>query len=760
MKETAHARLEDRRLITGGGRYSGDLTMEGQAHGIFLRSPIAHGTIRAIDVTPALAMPGVIAVVTGADIAALGLRRWGIAPVKNRDGSALHSPERTALATDRVRFVGDPVALVIAETPAQAADAAESVLVDYDELPAITATRHQHSPAAVLWPHAPDNLAYDFAFGDAESVAAAFAEAALVVRTSVVNQRVIVASMEPRAAIARFDDAADRYEILVGSQGAAMLSRDIATAMDLPPEKIRVISEDVGGGFGMKTHVYPEYVALLVAARRVGRPVKWVSSRAEAFLADTQGRDTVADGELALDAEGNFLAIRIDSTINLGAYPSTQAASSATSNLRRCAVSVYKIGAVEIVARCVYTNTAPTAPYRGAGRPETIMLIERLVDLAAARMKCDPVELRRRNLIPAEAMPYLAANGETYDSGDFARVLERALQLADHAGFPARRAEAERKGLYRGLGIACYLEIATNAASEDMALDVDKDGQIHVHSGLQSNGQGHATIFPRIIAEELAIPVERITVSAGDSARMPGTFGSFGSRSLTVGGTAAIAAARSLIAQALTLAAQYLQEDRARLNYSAGRVSVDGTDRSVSLAEIARENGGITVREKITVAPNYPNGCQIAEIEIDPRTGVARFVSSVAVDDVGTVFDHALVDGQVHGGIAQGLGQVLIENAIYDPQTGQLLTGSFMDYALPRADDLPGYLTDAVEVPCTTNPLGSKGAGEAGTTGALAAGYNALMDALGRVGIEGEFAMPATPPRLWQALIGARASRP
>jgi len=528
--------------------------------------------------------------------------------------------------------------------------------------------------------------------------------------------------------------------------------------MGLPNERVRVVSRDVGGGFGAKTHVYPEYVAALVASERLGRPVKWVAARCESFLSDTQGRDTVISGELALAAGGNFLGVRARSIVNLGAYLSSHAAHTATVNFRRCLASVYRTPAFDLRIQCIYTNTVPVAPYRGAGRPEANLLMERLAEIAAEKLGLDRTELRRRNLIPASSMPYRAPNGVTYDSGEFEAILDRALRLGDYAGFPLRREAAAKQGRLRGIGVACYLEMAGGMPLETMQLDLDETGVVTMRSGLHSNGQGHATVFPKLVARALGIDPARIRLAESDTALLPEGTGSIGSRSLTVGAAAVAVAAKGLIDEACARAATLLEVAASDVGYAAGTLRVIGTDRAIRLEEIAARSGGFHAIGRVTVEPTFPNGCHVAEVEVEPDTGITRVESYVAVDDVGVCVDRTLVEGQVHGGVAQGLGQVMLEHARFDTATGQLLTGSFMDYTMPRADDLPGYVSEFREVRCRTNALGVKGAGETGTTGALAAGYNALMDALRGAGID-SFDMPATPARVWSAIQAAGASR-
>ncbi|MFH5926073.1 xanthine dehydrogenase family protein molybdopterin-binding subunit [Roseomonas xinghualingensis] len=745
-------RIEDERLLRGAGRYTADAIPDAAVAATFLRSPVSHARLIRVDATAARHMPGVLAVLTGVDLPGFG-RMAGVLPQHHADGSPMVVPDVPPLATDRLRFVGHPIALVIAETAHAAQDAAEAVEIEFEELPAAVETMFDPSPAAPVWDHAPDNVVLDYAAGDAAAAEAAFARAAHVARARIVSQRLVVCPMEPRAAVARHDAVTGRFEIEAGSQGTAGLRNQIAAMMGVEPGQVRVISRDVGGGFGAKSHVYPEYAVLLEAARRTGRTVRWVATRSESFLSDTQGRDSVLEGELALDAEGRFLAVRLHSLVNTGAYQTSAATFTATSNLFRCLVSVYRTPVIDLRVRCLYTNTAPTAPYRGAGRPEANAIMERLVEEAARTTGIDSIALRRRNMIAPGELPYQTPNGLTYDSGDFPALLDRALELSDHAGFPARREEARRAGRLRGLGIACYLEISGGAPFEDVRLTLRQDGTIEIHGGMQSNGQGHASLFPRLVAGRIGLPVDRVRLGDGDSDLVPEGTGSVGSRSTTMGGAACLAASVRLVEVLKEHAAPLLEADAGDLAWENGRVVVAGTDRGLGLAELAARTGPVTVLERAHGEPNFPNGCHVAEIEIDPATGQAQVVNFVAVDDVGRVMDHMLVHGQVQGGIAQGLGQILAERAVYDPGSGQPMAASFMDYGLPRADDLPNYRSELIEIPCKTNPLGTKGAGEAGTTGALAAGYNALLNALEPLGIT-EFALSATPPRIWEALRG------
>jgi aerobic carbon-monoxide dehydrogenase large subunit len=754
-------RVEDLRLLRGRGCYSDDINLPGQAYAVFLRSPVAHGIIRELDVSAARGRAGVLAVLTGEDLAPLGYGRLpDFPPQKHADGTDMKKPDWPPLANGRVRYVGEPVAVAIAETASAAQDAAEAIVARFDELPAIVDTAYDPAPPVAIWPEMADNVALDFASGDADAVAAAIAAAHHVARVRIRSQRLVVNPLEPRAAVADYRPAEDRYDLYAGSQGATGLSGEVSALMGLPPEKVRVVSRDVGGAFGAKSQVYPEYLTLLAASRRFGRPMKWTSTRGEAFISDTHGRDSWLEGELALDQAGNFTGLRVRSTVNVGAYQCVFSTFTATRNFCSCIAGMYRTPAIHVAIKCVYSNTVPVAPYRGAGRPEANLLLEHLVDRAAIDLGRDPVELRRRNLVPASAMPYQPPNGVTYDSGDFAQVLDRALVLADHAGFPARQAAARARGLLRGIGIACYVEISGVVPIEDVRLDVAEDGTVLFRSGLQSNGQGHETVFTRLVGDRLGIAADRVRLCEGDSHLVPGGIGTFASRSMTAGGAAALLACDALIRQARAAGAELMQAPLDEVAYEAGRVVRAASRQSLSLGDIVRQGRGLSVTERSNVGSTFPNGCHVAEVEIDPVTGETRVAAYAAVDDVGRCISPPLVEGQIRGGIAQGLGQLLLEQAVFDPRSGQLLTGSFMDYAMPRADDLPAFVTEHLEIPSPSNPLGSKGVGEAGTTGALAAGYNALSDALRQAGVVG-FAMPATAARVWQALqaaAGAAAS--
>ena len=758
----AQGRREDDVLITGKGRFTDDVSVEGQAYATFVRSPVGHADLHGIDTAAARAMPGVLGVFSGADAVADGL--GGIPPAAafpGRDGRPMVAPPMPVLAAGRVRHVGEAIAIIVANTPQQALDAAERVELDLAPLPAASDVAHALGPDdPSIWPEAPGNVALDWADGDEAAIAAAFAEAAHVVRLRLRDTRVAPSALEPRAAIGLWDAAAGRYTLIAGTQGVAMVRRLLADhVFKLPRAQIRVLTHDVGGGFGMKVQTYPEYAALLYAARRLGRPVKWTASRLESFLCDTHGRDGLLEGELALDAEGRFLGLRASTAVGMGAYLSTFAAIFATMNTRNCLSSVYRVPAIRTGVRMVFTNAAPLGPYRGAGRPEAIYLIERLIDEAARQSGIDRVELRRRNFIPADAMPYRAANGQIYDSGKFEAAMDKALALADWQGFAARRRAGEAAGRLRGIGMCCFLEVAGGILEESADLRFEDDGSVALRIGAQAMGQGHLSTFPELIAGRLGVPAERVRLVEGDSDEVPEGIPSVASRSIMMGGSAAALACDEAIAKGRRLAEHLLEAAADDIEFDHGRFRVRGTDRATGILEVAARAragdlelaGGLdSVATFSSPQMSFPNGCHVCEVEIDPETGVVRVVGYAAVDDVGNILHETIVEGQIHGGVAQGLGQVLGEQVLYDDE-GQLLTASFMDYPMPRAADLPALALDHHGVPCTTNPLGVKGAGESGVAGSLPAAMNAIVHALSSRGITA-FDMPATPPRIWAAL--------
>jgi carbon-monoxide dehydrogenase large subunit len=657
---------------------------------------------------------------------------------------------------------GQPVALVVAESVALAQDAAELVAVEYEEIPAVSGISAALAPGAPqLFPEAPGNIAIDWINPSDDGtnsgqIEAIFAAAAHTAQITAVNQRLVVATMEPRGATARYDAAADRYTLRSCSQGTPSQQGQILAVMGLPPEKLRVLTDDVGGAFGLKTAVYPEYPALLIAAKLTGRPVAWMATRSESFLSDQQARDTITTGELAIDAKGKFLALRIRHDAALGGYVGIPGAHIQTNNFARCFPGMYAIPRIEVGVRCVFTNTVPTGPYRGAGRPEANYMLERLVEEAARVTGIDPVKLRRLNLIKPKQIPYKTAIGTTFDSGDFAGVLDKALALADYSGFKKRRRESSRRGKLRGIGLSCFLEHAGAMPTEGAAL-LFGEGSLVLGIGVQNTGQGHPTVYPRLVGARLGISSSLITHRHGDTDLGLKSNASVGSRSSMAVGSALYRAVDLMLEKAKPIASAMLEAADTDIVYREGRFEVVGTDRRVGLFEVAAhaKASGETLDTKATVdtPQTFPNGCHIAEVEIDPDTGAVRIVNYAAVDDAGVVLDHTLIAGQLVGGLAQGIGQALMENAVYDDANGQLVSGTFMDYAMPRATDMPPVTDAAHDVPATTNPLGVKGAGEAGTTGSIAAIMNAIADAIpaGR-GINID--MPATPDKIWRACRG------
>jgi carbon-monoxide dehydrogenase large subunit len=755
-------RVEDNALVRGLGRFIEDAPQENQAHAAFVRAPHAHARIRSIDIAAARAAKGVVAVLTHKDIEAAGVGSTSLHPPLNgRNGTKLIVPFRPALAGERVLHVGQPVALVVAESAALAQDAAELVTIEYEELDAVADVRAALATGAPqLWPEASGNVAIDWPGpvvddgSNAREIDKIFSGAAHVARVLAVNQRLVVASMEPRGATAHYDAATDRYTLRSCSQGAGPQRDQIIAMMGWPKEKLRVITEDVGGAFGLKTAGYPEYPSLLVAAKLAGRPVAWMAARSEAFISDQQARDTVTEAELAIDDKGKFLALRVKHIAAMGAFVGVPGAHIQTNNFSRCFPGMYAIPRIQVDVRCVFTNTVPTGPYRGAGRPEANYALERLVDEAARVTGIDPIRLRRRNLIPRKSIPFKTAVGTTYDSGDFAPILDKALALAHYAEFKKRRRLSLKRRKWRGIGVSCFLEHAGGIPTESAALLFPGGEKLVLGIGVQNTGQGHATIYPRLVAAKLGIPAAQITHRHGDTDLDLKGNPSVGSRSTMTVGSALYRAVDLMLEKAKPIAAGLIEAADTDVAYRDGRFEVVGTDRRISLFEVAARAaaGGDSLDTKATVdtPQTFPNGCHIAEVEIDPDTGTVTIVSYAAVDDAGVVLDHTLVEGQLVGGLAQGIGQALMETAIYDPDNGQLVTGTFMDYAMPRAADMPPIADAGHNVPATTNPLGVKGVGEAGTTGSIAAIMNAIANAIpdGRgVNID----MPATPAKVWRA---------
>jgi carbon-monoxide dehydrogenase large subunit len=767
-----HGRVEDDVLVRGHGRYVADAPLPNQAYACFVRSPHAFARIISVDTSGAAGMPGVIAVLTAANMDGIGnISRHP--PLPGRDGAKLIVTNRPALAKDRVLHIGEAVAVVVAERALAAQDASEFVTVEYEPLTPVTDARAALKDGAPqIWPETPNNLAVDWPGPAADPAANAaeveriFASAKYVARISEMNQRLCVASMEPRGATASYDTERDAFTLRTCSQSAGTMRDNILGIMNWPKEKLRVITEDVGGAFGLKTSAYPEYMALLMAAKKLGRPVHWMSGRSEAFLSDNQARDIYSEVELALDEKGKFLALRIRSVGNMGAYLGAIGAAIPTLSFTRCLPGMYDIPKIDIGVKCAYTNTLPTAPYRGAGRPESIYALERVVDEAARVTGIDPVKLRRRNLIKKSSFPYKTQVGTVIDSGDFEPILDKALELADHQNFKQRRREAQKRGKYRGLGICCMLEHAGGSPTESALLEFPGNDTLQLRLNVQNTGQGHATVFSRLIGERLGIAPEKIPHAHGDSANeLPG-YASVGSRSGMTVSHSVVKAIDAILAKGKPIAATMLEAGEADIAYKDGSFEVVGTDRRVPLFEVARRAAEMKKRgeiaedldtKQVTETPQtFPNGVHIAEVEIDQATGAMEIVAYAAVDDCGNPLDAMIVEGQLHGSLASGIGQALMERAVYDSDSGQLVTGSFMDYAMPRAEDMPPLREAMHNVPATTNPLGVKGVGEAGTTAAIAAVMNAVADAIPN-GAGAHLEMPATAQSLWEACQRAKA---
>ena len=757
-------RMEDPKLLRGRGLYSDDIKLPGQAHAVMVRSRVAHGTIRGIDAEEARRMPGVLGIYTAADLAALGpIKPMQTVPM--RDGSAMRAPPRPALARERVRFLGEAVAFVVAETQAQAKDAAEAVAPDIEPLPVVTTPAAAAAPGAPqLHAEAPGNVALDYHYGDAAAVDAAFAKAAHVTRLKLLSNRIVVNAMEPRSAVALYAAADGRFTLHLGCQGVFGMRNMLKDILGVPAEKVHVLTENVGGSFGMKSSVFPEYVCLLHAARALGRPVKWTDERSESFLSDHHGRDHEMNGELALDKDGNFLAVRLTGFGNAGAF--SVAVLPFSINAVKNVVSIYKTPLVEVSTKGVLTNTTPTGAYRGAGRPEGNYYMERLIDTAAAELGIDRVELRRRNHIRPEAMPYKAASAQLYDSGEFTAVLDKALALADWQGFDRRKAESRARGKLRGRGIGSYLEVTAPPGKEMGGLRFEADGTVTMITGTLDYGQGHASPLAQVIVDRLGIPFERLRLLQGDSDQLVVGGGTGGSRSAMASGKALVEASRQVIERGKQIAGFLLEAAAADIEFGRGRFTIAGTDRSIGLLELAQQlRSGVKLPPELpqsldiglaTDSPPsaFPNGCHIAEVEVDPDTGTVAVVRYAMVNDFGTLLNPLLAEGQAHGGIVQGIGQALMERTYYDAE-GQLLSGTYMDYAMPRADSAPMFDFQSHPVPATTNPLGVKGCGEAGCAGSLPSVMNAVIDALSPLGIR-HIDMPATPERIWRAIAEAK----
>jgi aerobic carbon-monoxide dehydrogenase large subunit len=763
-------RVEDARFLTGAGRYVGDLTLPREAHGVLLLSPHANARIAAIDKRAAEAMPGVLAVLTGEDARRDGL--GGLVPFtlpEHAGGPKAYATEWPPLAQDRVRCVGDRVAFVVAETEMQARDAAERIVVTYAPLPAVVDAADAARPGAPLvWPDCAGNVSFAMSQGNRESVDAVFARAAHVVTLRLKSQRISANPMEPRAALGEYRAADDAYTLYTTSQNPHGVRSMLAAAVfHISETRLRVVSPDVGGGFGMKANAYPEDVLVLWAAKRCGRPVKYVASRSESLLADNHGRDHVAEAAMALDASGKILGLKVESLHGLGAYLQS-AASAPVFTAMQMMPSVYDVGALFMSSKAVFTNASPIGVYRGAGRPEANYIVERLLDRAAAATGLDPVAIRRRNLLPPTAIPHRTATGSVYDSGDFPRVLERALELADWPGFAERRAQSEARGLKRGRAVACYIERG-GVTNERMELRFDPSGGITILAGTHSHGQGHATTYAQLIADWLKLPFESVRFIQGDTDAVPFGRGTYAARSSLLGGSALKVAADAIVEKARLLAAHLLEAAPEDVEWNDGAFGIPGTDRRLTLTQVAKaayrpagmpakflglEASGTWAADP----PNYPNGCHVAEVEVDPETGAVHLARYAVIDDIGRIINPMIAEAQVHGALAQGIGQALLEAVVYDRASGQCLSGSFMDYAMPRADDFPGFDVAFHATPATTNPLGIKGVGETGTVAAPAAVVNAILDALRPLGV-GDIATPVTAERVWQAIEGKKVNQ-
>lgn len=777
-------RKEDKRFLTGRGQYTDDVSMPGQAHAYFLRSPLPHARIKGVDKSAAEAAPGVVGVLSGADVTAAGLGGlpcgWGIT---QPDGSAMFEPPHPIIATDKVRYVGDPVAVVFAETLAQAKDAAELINVDYEELPGVAQAVDALKPSApAVFDDKPDNICFDWELGDGAATDAALAGAHKVVKVDVVNNRLIPNAMEPRAAVAGYEAGTDETTLYLTSQNPHVIRLLLgAFVFAMPEHKFRVVAPDVGGGFGSKIFPYNEEAVLIFGAKTFGRPMKWVAERSESFMSDAHGRDHVSTAEIGLDANGKFVGLRTNTVANLGAYLSTFGPGIPTWFYATLLSGMYVIPTINAKVRAVFTNTVPVDAYRGAGRPEASYLIERVVNAAAAEMGMDPAEIRRINFIKPDQFPYETPVGMTYDSGNYEATLDLALKHSDYAGFEQRRQEAASRGKYRGIGLSTFVEACGAAPSavagalgaraglyESAEVRFHATGSVSVFTGTHSHGQGHETTFAQLVSERFGIPIENVDIVHGDTARIQFGMGSYGSRSLPVGGTAIVKAMDKVVEKGKKIAAHLMEASVEDIEFSGGNFSVAGTDKSVNIGEIAfaahvphnyplEELEPGLDEQAFWDPPNFtfPGGCYICEVEIDPDTGTLEVVQFTAADDVGVIVNPMIVEGQIQGGIAQGVGQALLEGCAYDAD-GQLVSGSYMDYCMPRADDLPSITFDVSVTPSPTNPLGVKGCGEVGAIGSPPAVINAIIDALKPLGVD-HIDMPATPQRIWKTIQAASA---
>ncbi|MCX7355820.1 MAG: xanthine dehydrogenase family protein molybdopterin-binding subunit [Alphaproteobacteria bacterium] len=762
-------RTEDKRFVTGHGRYSDDINVGRQAHGFVLRSPHAHAKLGKIDTKKALKAPGVVLILTGADLAADKIGSLPcLAPINNKDGSTCALPPYPVLATDKVRFVGDAVAFIVAETVAEARDAAELVEIDYDTLPSVSDCAEAGKPGAPqLFADVKNNMCADWELGDKAKTDAAFAKAHHITKRDLINNRVIVASMEPRGMTGMYEPAEDRFTLYTGSQGVHSVRGVMAgNVFDVPTNRMRVVTNDVGGGFGMKAVPYREQALVLWAAKRLHRPVKWISERSDAMLSDTHGRDHATHAEMAFDKGGKILGLRVHGIANMGAYLSCWGPCIPTEPAGAMHAAVYSIQNLHITFKVMFTNTTPIEAYRGAGRPEAAYVVERMVEAGAHELGMSPADLRRKNFIPPASFPHKTVTGLTYDSGNYEINMDQALKAADWAGFEARRREAAKRGKARGIGMAYYIEICGTGGSEMAEVRIDSSGAVTLMVGTQSNGQGHETAYAQVLSERLGIPFESITLLQGDTNSVIYGSGTGGSRSLQTAGPAINMAADKVIAKAKKIAAHMLEAAEADITFGDGTFTIAGTDKKVSFDDV-RARAFQAGRLPVEVEPGlnetaifkqtsftFPNGCHISEVEIDPDTGKLDVVAYTIVDDFGRVVNPMLVEGQVHGGLGQGLGQALLEGVSYDSD-GQLLTGSFMDYCMPRADNLPSFSFRYNEVPSPANPLGVKGCGEAGCVGGPPSVMNAAVDALRPYGVQ-HLDMPVTPQRIWRAIHGTK----
>ena len=762
-------RNEDPKLVRGEGSYTDDVIAPGQVHLAMVRSPYAHGVIRSIDTSAARAMPGVLAVYTGADLDKMG---YGPFPYRvalnNRDGTPVLKPKRYALATKKVTYVGDSIACVVAETEAQAQDAADAVVLDIEQLPAVIEARDAVEPGAPqVLDEAPGNVALDYHFGDSEKVEEAFRTAAHVTKVRITASRIVVNAMEPRACVALYDKANEKFTLYAPTQGVTGSKGGAAEMMKVPADKIRFLATNVGGSFGMKGSMFAEYVCAMHAARDLDRPVKWNDTRSDSFLADHHGRDQDHDCELALDKDGHFLAVRCNGFGNLGGYMTQIGPLFSSFNIVKHVNGAYRTPLIEVNTKCVFTNTVPITAYRGAGRPEGNYYMERLIDTAAAEMGIDPVELRRRNHIQPNQIPAKVPSGSTYDSGDFPAILDAALKLADWDGFAARKAESEARGKVRGRGVGQFVEVTAPVAGELGKITFNNDGSVTLYTGSHDHGQGHWTTFAQVLSTRLGIPFEKIILSQNDSDLLRAGTGTGGSKSLMCSGTAIVEASDIVIDKGKIAASHLLEAAVGDIQFELGRFSIAGTDRSISIMDVAkrvREGGlpddapkSLDVDHVSSAKPaTFPNGCHVCEVEVDPETGVIEIAKYAMVGDFGVVVNPIVVQGQVQGGVVQGLGQCLMERTVYGAD-GQLESGSFMDYAMPRASDVPNFVYADLSIPATTNPLGVKGCGEAGCAGSMTSIMNAVVNALSVFGVK-HIDMPATPLRVWQAIQAGKKS--